>query len=117
MDKQLKEFFFEEQDRGHLNFERFPEYVDLLHQSVALFPEGDLPDPVLELLETANCISFAHGLKLGLRLKRWANSLSHPAADSSLREGALRRFFSKPPSLREVAFAKQMTEGITRTGH
>ncbi len=72
MDKQLKEFFFEEQERGRLNFETFPEYADRLHQSVALFPSGDLPDPIFELLEISNYISFAHGLKLGLNLKRWA---------------------------------------------
>ncbi len=88
MDKQLQEFFYDEQDRGRLNFESFPEYVDLLGRSVALFPGGDLPDPIFDLMETANFISFAHGLKLGLRLKRWANSLSQPSADSSLKEGA-----------------------------
>ena len=58
MEKQIQEFFFDEQDRGHLVFEDDPQYADLLYQS-------------LSLLETANCISFAHGLKLGLRLREW----------------------------------------------
>ena len=71
MNKQLKAFYFDEVDRGHLNFEAFPEYNDLMVQSLSLFPDGDLPAPVFDLLETANCISFAHGLKLGLRLREW----------------------------------------------
>lgn len=75
MDEQLKDFFFAEQEQGRLNFDADPKYVGLLQQSVALFPDGDLPKPVFDLLETANFISFAHGLKLGLRLKRWAQSL------------------------------------------
>ena len=79
MDKQLKEFFFDEQDHGHLVFEDFPEYADLLHQSLALFPDGSLPRPLFDLLETANCISFAHGLRLGLRLERWAGNQSQIA--------------------------------------
>ena len=73
MDKQLKEFFFDEQDRGRLSFEADPEYADLLHQSEALFPGGDLPDPIFDLLETANVLSFAHGLRLGLKLREWAH--------------------------------------------
>ena len=72
MNKQLQEFFCDEQDRGRLVFENDPEYVELLHQSTALFPDGDLPEPVFHLLETGNLISFAHGLKLGLKLERWA---------------------------------------------
>ena len=71
MQKQIQEFFFDEQDRGHLVFEDDPQYADLLYQSLSLFPDGDLPAPVFNLLETANCISFAHGLKLGLRLREW----------------------------------------------
>ena len=72
MDKHLKEFFYDEQDRGHLDFDSDPEYVSLLHQSLSLFPSGDLPDEVVQLLDASNCISFAHGLRLGLRLNRWA---------------------------------------------
>ena len=72
MDKQLKEFFFDEVERAHLNFEAFPEYNDLMDRSLSLFPNGDLPKPLFDLLETANCISFANGLKLGLRLREWA---------------------------------------------
>ncbi len=69
MDKQLQEFFYDEQERGRLVFEDSPEYEDLLRQSLSLFPGGDLPRPVFDLLETANLISFAHGLRLGLRLR------------------------------------------------
>ena len=72
MNKQLKAFYFDEVDRGHLNFEAFPEYNDLMVQSLSLFPEHDLPKPIFDLIDTANLISFAHGLKLGLGLKQWA---------------------------------------------
>ena len=61
MDKQLREFFYDQQDRGHLAFEDSPEYAGLLRQCMALFPSGDLPEPIFDLLETANLISFAHG--------------------------------------------------------
>ena len=72
MDEQLKEFFFDEQDRGRLIFEDSPEYDGLLHQSLSLFPDGDLPQPIFDLIETASCLSFAHGFKLGLGLREWA---------------------------------------------
>ncbi len=72
MDKQLKEFYFDEVERRHLDFESFPEYNNLMDQSLSLFPGGDLPRPVFDLIETANLISFAHGLRLGLRLRDWA---------------------------------------------
>lgn len=74
MDKQLQELFIDEQERGRLDFEADPEYSRLLHQSLALFPGGDLPREVFDLLETSNSISFAHGFKLGLRLREWAVS-------------------------------------------
>ena len=79
MDNQLKDFFFDEQDRGRLVFEDSPEYRDLLAQVAALFPGRDLPDPLCDLLETANLISFAHGLRLGLRLNRWTGDQSQIA--------------------------------------
>ena len=73
MDTQLKELFYNEQDRGSLDYDADPEYSGLLRQSLALFPDGDLPKPVFALLETANLISFAHGLRLGLKLREWAH--------------------------------------------
>ena len=75
MNKQLQELFYSEMDHRHLDFDAFPEYTDLLHQSMVIFPGGDLPGEIVQLLDTSNCISFAHGLRLGLRLKRWAQSL------------------------------------------
>ena len=72
MDEQLKEFFFDEQDRGRLIFEDSPEYDGLLRQSLSLFPDGGLPQPIFDLIETASCLSFAHGFKLGLGLREWA---------------------------------------------
>ncbi len=75
MNEQIQELFFNEVNRGRLNFDSDPEYARQMAQSSALFPGGDLPQPIFELLESANYISFAYGLKLGLRLKRWA---AHP---------------------------------------
>ena len=72
MDEQMKEFFFDEQDRGRLIFEDSPEYDGRLRQSLSLFPDGDLPQPIFDLIETASCLSFAHGFKLGLGLREWA---------------------------------------------
>ena len=72
MNKQLQEFFHDEVDRGRLLFEDFPEYNDLFAKSEALFPNGDLPNEIVRLLDISNCIAFAHGLKLGLKLERWA---------------------------------------------
>ena len=72
MEKQIQEFFINEQDQGRLVFEDDPQYADLLRQSLSLFPDGVLPGPVFDLLETASSLSFAHGLKLGLGLREWA---------------------------------------------
>jgi len=72
MDKQLQEFFYDEVDRKHLVFEDDPEYNALMDKSLALFPNADLPDEIGRLLDISSCISFAHGLKLGLRLKQWS---------------------------------------------
>ena len=83
MDKQLQEFFYDQQDRGHLAFESFPEYNNLMDQSLSLFPGGDLPRPVFDLLETANLISFAHGLRLGLGLREWAGRPAQRADTAS----------------------------------
>ena len=72
MDKQLQEFYCDEVERRHLDFEAFPEYNNLMDQSLSLFPNEELPETIFRLIETANCISFAHGLRLGLRLRDWA---------------------------------------------
>ena len=74
MDKRLQDFFFSEQEQGRLNFDADLKYADLLRQSLSLFPDGDLPNPVFDLMELTNSLSFAHGLKLGLRLREWTHS-------------------------------------------
>ena len=43
MDQLLQELFYDEIDQGRLVFEDFPEYNDLMNQSMSLFPDGDLP--------------------------------------------------------------------------
>ena len=72
MNKQLQDLFFHEVSQGRLDFDSDPKYAQQMAQSMSLFPGGDLPGPIFDLLETANCISFAHGLRLGLRLREWA---------------------------------------------
>lgn len=79
MNEQIQELYFNEQDQGRLVYENFPEYDDLLQQSLALFPNEDLPKVIFDLLETSNYIAFAHGLRLGLRLRQWAEELSASA--------------------------------------
>ena len=74
MDKQLKEIFFDEQDRGRLVLEDDPEYCALLQRCMDLFPGGDLPREIGQLLDVSNSLCLGHGIKLGLRLKRWAAS-------------------------------------------
>ena len=86
MNEQLKDFFYDEIDRRHLDFEKFPEYTELLSQCLALFPGGDLPTEIADLLDTANCISFAYGLKLGLGLNRWAQRSPRKRLSSKLWE-------------------------------
>lgn len=79
MDKQLQELYLNEQDQGRLVYEKFPEYDDLLRQSLTLFPDEELPKVIFDRLESSNCIAFAHGLRLGLRLRHWAEELSTSA--------------------------------------
>lgn len=70
MNEQIRELYINEQDQGRLVYEKFPEYERLLQESLTLFPGEELPEVVFRLLETSNCIAFAHGLRFGLRLKQ-----------------------------------------------
>ena len=79
MNEQIQELYLNEQEQGRLVYENFPEYDDLLRQSLTLFPGEELPKIIFDLLETSNCIAFAHGLRLGLRLRQWAEELSTSA--------------------------------------
>lgn len=74
MNEQIQELYFNEQEQGRLVYENFPEYDGLLQQSLTLFPGEEMPKVVFDLLETSNCIAFAHGLRFGLRLKQWVES-------------------------------------------
>lgn len=79
MNEQIQELYFLEQERGRLVYENFPEYEALLRQSLPLFPGEELPKVIFDLLETSNCIAFAHGLRFGLKLKQWVEELSTSA--------------------------------------
>jgi len=72
MDEQLQALFYSEVDQGHLAFDDDPEYSALMTRSMSLFPNEELPEAVYQLLDTSNRISFAYGIKLGLRMDRWA---------------------------------------------
>ena len=75
----MQELYLNEQEQGRLVYEKFPEYESLLQESLTLFPDEEMPKTIFDLLETSNCISFAHGLRLGLRLSQWAEELSTSA--------------------------------------
>ena len=79
MNEQIQELYLNEQEQGRLVYESFPEYDNLLRKSLPLFPDEELPKVIFDLLETSNCIAFAHGLRLGLRLRQWAEELSTSA--------------------------------------
>ena len=79
MHEQIQELYFIEQEQGRLVYENFPEYDNLLRESLPLFPNEELPKVIFDLLETSNRIAFAHGLRLGLRLRQWAEEFSASA--------------------------------------
>ena len=71
MNEQIQELCLNEQEQGRLAYEKSPEYESLLQQTLALFPDEELPKIIFDLLETSNCIAFSHGFRFGLRLKQW----------------------------------------------
>ena len=72
MEERLKCLYWQEIDRARLDFESDPAYRDYFTQSQALWEGGDMPQPIFQLLEQSNFLSFAHGFRLGLGLGRWA---------------------------------------------
>ena len=72
MTERLKHLYSLEIEQARLNFEADPAYRDYLTQSQALWEGGDMPQPIFQLLEQSNFLSFAHGFRLGLGLGRWA---------------------------------------------
>ena len=79
MNQMLRTLYWQEIDRARLNFEADPAYRDYFTQSQALWEGGDMPEAFFHLLDAGNFLSFAHGFRLGLGLRRWAEEGSGPA--------------------------------------
>ena len=75
METKLKNLYYQEIDCGALDFDSDRAYRLYLARSQALWPDQELPQPVFDLLDTANFLSFAHGFRLGVRLARWAREI------------------------------------------
>ena len=72
MNQMLKQLYWQEIDEARLNFEADPAYQTYFTQSQVLWEGANMPEPLFRLLETSNYLSFAHGFRLGLGLRVWA---------------------------------------------
>ena len=72
LELQLKELYYYETDHGCLDFDSNPVYQEKMERALAELGTGDLSPALFSLLDTANEISFTHGVRLGLRLGLWA---------------------------------------------
>ena len=85
MVEKIQELYFQAVDRGELDFDGDPDYQKYLTQAKAVWQDEDMPQPIFDLLDHANYLSFAHGVQFGMRLAVWglretsatASSLSH----------------------------------------
>ena len=80
VDIRINELYYFETEHSRLNFANYPEYRQAMARAEAMCPEGELPAPYFQLLDTANRISFTHGFRLGLGLARWADLPPSPEA-------------------------------------
>ena len=86
MHEELKELYYREVDSARLDFDRDPEYQEYFTRSKALWKGKDMPEALFGLLEAGNFLSFAHGLRLGMRLSWWGQGDAAPGM-SGLRRG------------------------------
>ena len=85
MVEKIQELYFQAVDRGELDFDGDPDCQKYLTQAKAVWQDEDMPQPIFDLLDHANFLSFAHGVQFGMRLAAWglretsatASSLSH----------------------------------------
>ena len=72
MEPQLKELYYYETDHELLDIDSDPVYQEKMERALAELGTDDLSPALFSLLDTANEISFTHGVRLGLRLGLWA---------------------------------------------
>ena len=72
LELQLKELYYYETDQERLDFGSDPVYQEKMRRALAELETEDLSPALFSLLDTANQISFTHGVRLGLRLGLWA---------------------------------------------
>ena len=81
----IQELYYQEIDQAHLDFDGDPDYQKYLTQAKAVWQDEDMPQPIFDLLDHANFLSFAHGVQFGMRLAAWglretsATAVSGPA--------------------------------------
>ena len=72
MNPELQELYYYETDQERLDFDSDPVYQEKMRRALAELEMEDLSPALFSLLDTANQISFTHGVRLGLRLGLWA---------------------------------------------
>ena len=72
LELELKELYYYETDQERLDFDSDPVYQEKMERALAELETEELSPALFSLLDTANQISFTHGVRLGLRLSLWA---------------------------------------------
>ena len=72
LELELKELYYYETDQERLDFDSDPVYQEKMERALAELETEELSPALFSLLDTANQISFTHGVRLGLRLGLWA---------------------------------------------
>ena len=69
----IQELYYQEIDQAHLDLDADPDYQAYLAQAQTVWQDEDMPQPIFDLLDHANFLSFAHGFRLGIALMKWAD--------------------------------------------
>ena len=69
---ELQKLYHYEIDHARLDFDSDPVYQEKMERALAELETEELSPALFSLLDTANQISFTHGVRLGLRLGLWA---------------------------------------------
>ena len=79
--EKIQELYYQEIQSGDLDFDSDPEYQQYMSQSEVLWNGEDMPQPIFDLLDHANFLSFAHGVQFGMRLAIWG--LKEPSSSDT----------------------------------
>ena len=72
MEQKIQGLYFQAVDCGELDFDADSDYQKYLTQTKAVWQGEDMPQPIFDLQDRANFLSFAHGVQFGMRLAVWA---------------------------------------------